>query len=46
MLVATIAVSILAMRIIRNKDERDCKEESESTDLSILVANEIRILFS
>lgn len=31
---ATIAVSNLVMRIIRNKDERDGKEENEPTDLS------------
>ena len=31
---ATIAVSNLVMRIIRNKDERDGKEENEPTDLA------------
>ena len=31
---ATIAVSNLVMRIIRNKDKRDGKEENEPTDLS------------
>lgn len=31
---ATIAVSNLVMRIMRNKDERDGKEESEQADLS------------